>query len=52
MGDEIAESLWLTDSYKTPVAGTIESDTGEPEMLHWEYDEERGCMYVTMPDDQ
>jgi hypothetical protein len=52
LGDEIAESLWLTDYYITPVAGTLETDTGEPEMLHWEYDDERGRMYVTMPDDQ
>ena len=52
LGDEIAESLWLTDSYKTPAAGTFETDTGEPEMLHWEYDDERERMYVTMPDDQ
>ena len=36
----------------TPVAGTLGSDTGEPEMLHWVYDDERGRMYVTMPDDQ
>ena len=52
LGDEIAESPWLTDYYITPAAGTLETDTGEPEMLHWEYDDERGRMYFTMPDDQ
>ena len=50
--DEIAKSLWLTDYYITPGAGTLETDTGEPKMLHWEYDDERGHMYVKMPDDQ
>ena len=51
-GDEIAESLWLTDCYITPVAGTLETDKGEPEALHWEYDDEHGRMYVMMPDGQ
>ena len=32
--------------------GTIETDTGDPAALQWEYDGERRRMYVTLPDDQ
>ena len=34
------------------VAGTSEVDSVDPDMLHWEYDDDRGRMYVTLPDDQ
>ena len=33
-------------------AGTIEYDAGDDQELKWEFDEERGRMYVTYPDDQ
>ena len=36
----------------TIVAGTDETDAGDPVALQWEYDDERGRMYVTLPDDQ
>ena len=36
----------------TPVAATIESDTGESAALQWDYDDEHGRMYVTLPSDQ
>ncbi len=36
----------------TPDAGTTEYDAGDGQELHWEFDEERGRMYVTYPDDQ
>ena len=52
MGVEIAESSWLTDYYTNPVAGTSEFDSGDPDTLQWEYDDERGRMYVTLPEDQ
>ena len=48
MGVEIAESSWLTDYYTNPVAGTTELDSVDPDMLQWEYDDERGRMYVTL----
>ena len=42
--------LWLTDYYTTD-AGTTGVDYVEPESLQWEYDDECGRMYVTLPDD-
>lgn len=35
-----------------PDAGTVENNAGDGSELHWELDEESGCMYVTFPDDQ
>jgi hypothetical protein len=37
---------WLTDYY-TIVAGASNVDYVDPESLQWEYDDERGRMYVT-----
>ena len=33
------------------VAGVSDLDSVDPEVLQWEYDDERGRMYVMMPDD-
>ena len=33
-------------------AGTTEYDSVDGQELKWEFDEERGRMYVTYPDDQ
>jgi len=46
----IAESLWLTD-YNTTGTGTDDVYPVEASQLQWEFDEERGWMYVTYPDE-
>ena len=33
-------------------AGTDEIDSGDVTELKWEFDEDRGCYYVSFPDDQ
>ena len=51
LGNEIAESPWLTDT-TTTVAGADDTCPDDVVALQWEYDDERGRMYVTLPDDQ
>ena len=36
----------------TTVAGADDTGPDDGVALQWEYDDERGRMYVTMPDDQ
>ena len=50
LGNEIAESLWLTD-YNNTGTGVDEYVLDDVSQLQWEYDEERRHMYVTYPDE-
>ena len=44
--------MWLTDSYLNPTsAGPDDNIVTDPSQLQWEFDEERGRMYVTYPEE-
>ena len=45
--------LWLTDSYLNPTGASPDDNNimTDPSQLQWEFDEERGRMYVTYPEE-
>ena len=50
-GFEIAESSWLIDTTKT-VAGADDTSAGDATELKWEFNEDLGRYYLSVPDDQ
>ena len=42
----------MTHRYFQTVAGADDASAGDETELKWEFDEERGCYYVSFPDDQ